>query len=165
MAACSLSTRNSARLRASASVAEGGFTLLETLIVVTIMGLTLGLLVGRGPVRSQTLEMRAAVNDVARGLRRARSNAIVTNNPSRLTMDLTQHNFRIDNGAPTALPAFLTIAMTAVSQETAGHQLAAIRFNSDGSATGGRIDLTDGQRRARVGVDWMTGRISVIQVP
>lgn len=146
-------------------VRQAGFTLLETLVVVTIMGLALGLIVTRGPMRSQALEMRAAVNDVAQGLRLARSKAIVSNSPARLTMDLAQHSFRIDNGASTALPHSLTVAMTAVSEETVGQRLAAIRFNGDGSASGGRIELTDGPRRAQVGVDWMTGRISVMQAP
>ena len=144
---------------------QAGFTLLETLVVVTIMGLALGLVVTRGPMRSQALEMRAAVNDVVQGLRLARSKAIVTNSPARLTMDLTQSSFRIDNGASTALPHSLTVAMTAVSEETMGQRLAAIRFNGDGSASGGRIVLTDGPRRAQVGVDWMTGRISVMHAP
>ena len=144
---------------------QGGFTLLETLVVVTIVGLSIGLVVTRGPMRSQALEMRAAVNDVAQGLRLARSKAIMTNTPARLTMDLMQSSFRIDDGASTALPHSLTVAMTAVSEETMGQRLAAIRFNGDGSASGGRIDLTDGPRRAQVGVDWMTGRISVMQAP
>jgi hypothetical protein len=51
--------------------------------------------------------------------------------------------------------------MVAVSEETVGQRLAAIRFNGDGSASGGRIDLANGERRAQVGVDWLTGRISV----
>ena len=33
----------------------------------------------------------------------------------------------------------------AVAEETLGARLAAIRFNGDGSATGGRIELTDGE--------------------
>jgi len=36
-----------------------------------------------------------------------------------------------------------------------------IRFNPDGSSTGGRISLADGRRRLGVGVDWLTGRVSV----
>jgi len=36
-----------------------------------------------------------------------------------------------------------------------------IRFNPDGSSTGGRISLADGRRRIGVGVDWLTGRVSV----
>jgi general secretion pathway protein H len=133
------------------------------LVVVTIMGLALGLIVTRGPMRSQTLEMRAAVNEVAQGLHLARSKAIATNTPARLTVDLAQRSFRIDDGKSTALPPTLTVAMTAVSAETSGKRLAAIRFNGDGSASGGRIDLANGPRQAQIGVDWLTGRIVVTQ--
>jgi general secretion pathway protein H len=143
---------------------EAGFTLIEMLVVVAVMGFALGLIITRGPVRSQSLEIKAAVNEVAQGLRLARSRAIATNTPVQFAVDVPARSFRIDRGTPTILPSSLSIAMTAVSQETLGSRLAAIRFNGDGSATGGRIELADGQRRAQVGVDWLTGRVSVLQV-
>jgi general secretion pathway protein H len=142
---------------------QAGFTLLEMIVVVAIMGFAFGLIVTRGPMRSQTMEMQAAVSGVAQGLRLARSKAIATNSTARLTVDLRQHSFQIDNGGAKALPPWLTVGMTAVSEETVGQRLAAIRFNGDGSASGGRIDLTNGARRAQIGVDWLTGRISVSQ--
>ena len=52
--------------------ARNGFTLLEVLIVVVILGLALGIAVSRGPVRSVALEARAAAADMARTLRMAR---------------------------------------------------------------------------------------------
>ena len=143
---------------------EAGFTLIEVLVVVAIMGFALTMIVTRGPVRSQALEMKAAVSEVAQGLRLARSRAIATNTPVQFAVDVPLRSFRIDRGTPTVLPRSLSIAMTAVSEETLGARLAAIRFNGDGSATGGRIELTDGQRRSQVGVDWLTGRVSVLQV-
>jgi general secretion pathway protein H len=143
---------------------EAGFTLIEMLVVVAIMGFALTMIVTRGPVRSQALEMNAAVSEVAQGLRLARSRAIATNTPVQFAVDVPLRSFRIDRGTPTVLPRSLSIAMTAVSEETLGARLAAIRFNGDGSATGGRIELTDGQRRSQVGVDWLTGRVSVLQV-
>ena len=134
------------------------------IVVVAVLGMALGLVVTRGPMRSQTLEMQAAVNQVAQGLRVARSRAIATNTPVRFAVDVPLHSFRIDSERPIALPSSVSIAMTAVSDETLGSRLAAIRFNADGSATGGRIDLTDGQRVAQIGVDWLTGRVSVLQI-
>ena len=121
---------------------QAGFTLLEVIIVIVIIGLALGLVLTRGPMRSRTLEMQAAVNQVVQGLRTARSRAIAGN----------------------TLPRSLSIAVTAVSNETIGNRAAAIRFNPDGSATGGRIDITDGQRATQIGVDWLTGRVSVAQL-
>ncbi len=38
----------------------------------------------------------------------------------------------------------------------------AIRFDPDGSSTGGRIDLVEGKRKLEIGVDWLTGRVRVI---
>jgi general secretion pathway protein H len=143
---------------------EAGFTLIEMLVVVAIMGFALTMVITRGPVRSQALEMKAAVSEVAQGLRLARSRAIATNTPVQFAVDVPLRSFRIDRGTPTILPRSLSISMTAVSEETLGARLAAIRFNGDGSATGGRIELTDGQRRSQVGVDWLTGRVSVLQV-
>jgi len=146
------------------SSGQAGFTLIEMLVVVAVMGFALGLIITRGPVRSQTLEMKAAVNEIAQSLRLARSRAIATNTPVQFMVDIPAHSFRIDRGTPTVLPPSMSIAMTAVSDETLGARLAAIRFNGDGSATGGRIELADGQRRTQVGVDWLTGRVSVLQV-
>jgi general secretion pathway protein H len=143
---------------------QAGFTLLEMLVVVAIMGFALSLIVTRGPARSQSLEMKAAVSQVAQGLRLARSRAIATNTPVQFAVDVPLRSFRIDRGAPSVLPSSLSIVMTAVAEETLGARLAAIRFNGDGSATGGRIELTDGQRHPQIGVDWLTGRVSVLQV-
>ena len=42
-----------------------------------------------------------------------------------------------------------------------GDTLAAIRFAPDGSASGGRIRLAEGEHRILFGVDWLTGRVSV----
>jgi general secretion pathway protein H len=140
---------------------QAGFTLLEMIIVIAVLGMALGLVVTRGPMRSQTMEMQATVNQVTQGLRVARSRAIASNAPVRFTVDIPLHSYSIESGRPVALPRTVSIAMTAVSNETVESRLAAIRFYPDGSATGGRIDLAAGQRVAHIGVDWLTGRVSV----
>jgi general secretion pathway protein H len=143
---------------------QAGFTLIEMLVVVTVLGLALSLAVARGPMRSHALEMQAAVNEVTQTMRLARSRAIATNSPVWFAVDVTSRSFRINGGTPTVLPNSLTVSMTTMSEQTLGGPRAAIRFNGDGSTSGGRIELTDGQRRAQVGVDWLTGRVSVMQL-
>ena len=101
--------------------------------------MALGLVVTRGPMRSQTMEMQATVNQVAQGLRVARSRAIASNAPVRFTVDIPLHSYSIESERPVALPRTVSIAMTAVSNETVESRLAAIRFYPNGSATGGRI--------------------------
>jgi general secretion pathway protein H len=143
---------------------QAGFTLLEMIIVVTVLGLALGLVVTRGPMRSPKLEMQAAVNGIAQGLRLARSRAIATNRPVRFAVDIPQHSYRVENENPIVLPPSVSIAMTTLSDEpNATTRLATIRFNGDGSATGARVELANGQRTAQVNVEWLTGRVSVTQ--
>lgn len=142
---------------------QAGFTLLEMIIVVAVLGLALGMVVTRGPMRSPRLEMQAAVNGVAQGLRLARSRAIATNRPVRFAVDIPQHSFRVENETPIVLPPSVSIAMTTLADDPRGSRLAAIRFNGDGSATGAHIELADGQRIAQVNVEWLTGRVSVVQ--
>ena len=56
------------------------------------------------------------------------------------------------------------IAPIAGEDRGPGPAIGDIRFQPDGSSTGGRITLADGRRRMAVGVDWLTGRVSVADV-
>jgi Tfp pilus assembly protein FimT len=114
-------------------------------------------------MRSPAVDMQAAVTTVAQTLRLARSDAVASNSPVWFNVDVKGHSFRIDDGPPTPFPAAVTISVTTVSRETVAGQFAAIRFNGDGSASGGTIDLANGTRRAQIGVDWLTGRVFVAQ--
>jgi len=91
----------------------------------------------------------------------ARSEAILSNRPVAFDLDLTGHRYRVGSGTPRRLPADLALELLTVSGEARNDNEGDIRFNPDGSSTGGRISLSDGQRRIGVGVDWLTGRVSV----
>ncbi len=77
---------------------------------------------------------------------------------------MTGHLYRVGAGAERRLPANLSIELLTISGENRGASVGDIRFNPDGSSTGGRIALADGKRRVAVGVDWLTGRVSVADV-
>jgi general secretion pathway protein H len=140
----------------------GGFTLIELIVVLVIMGLMLGLLLTRGPMRSPTLEVRAAAARVAQGLRLARARAIALNRRVSFSLDLTQHDFRIDDARPQALPETLQLAvLTIAGKANRQGNIGAISFGPDGSSSGGRIELAGHGMRLLVGVDWLTGRVSV----
>lgn len=152
---------NSASHPAGLTLAPG-FTLIEMIVVLVVAGLVLGLVLARGPMRSRTLEARAAARDIAQALRGARARAIAANRPVEFTLDLRRHSFCVDTGASNGLPAWLGLSAAAVSGEKLGNGIAGIRFAPDGSASGGRIELADGKLRLSIGVDWLTGRVSVV---
>ena len=144
---------------------EAGFTLIEVLAVLAVLGLAVALVVMHGPQRSPALDLRTAVQQVAGTLRLARSRAIASNRDVGVTFDTAARSVRLDGtGARTLPPGVgitVTALMTAPLGETAGERPAAIRFAPDGSSTGGQVDLDGAGRRVRVGVEWLTGRVEV----
>ena len=143
----------------------GGFTLIELLVSLAILGLALTLIAGYKPPWSRGLGLQATAAELAAGLRLARSEAILSNRPVLFDLDLMDHRYRVGTGTPRRLPADLSLELLTISGEAVNGREGDIRFNPDGSSTGGRISLADGRRRIGVGVDWLTGRVSVADEP
>ena len=141
-----------------------GFSLIELIVVLVVMGLVLVLIVGYRAPWSSGLSLRGAAAELAAELRLARSQAIAENHPVVLALDLVGHRYRIGDRPPHVLPAQLTIALLTISGERRSATVGDIRFNPDGSSTGGRIVLADGARRVAVGVDWLSGRVRIADV-
>jgi general secretion pathway protein H len=144
--------------------AGNGFTLIELLVVLAVMGFVLVLVTAYKPMWSNGLSLEATASELASGLRLARAEAIAGNRPVAFEMDLPGHRYSIGKGAPRALPPALAIEMLTIRGERLSPDVAAIRFNPDGSSTGGRITIAEAKRRVAVGVDWLTGRITTADV-
>lgn len=142
----------------------GGFTLIELIVVLAILGFALVLFVGYKPPWSRGLGLKATAAELAFGLRLARSEAIVDNRSVAFSLDIDRHRYRVGAGAERPLPADLRLELLTIAGENRAGNIGDIRFQPDGSSTGGRISLAEGQRRMAVGIDWLTGRISVADV-
>ena len=141
-----------------------GFTLIEVIATLAILAFALVLVVGYKPPWSSGLGVKATAAELASGLRLARSEAIAGNRPVALRLDVAGHVYRVGNGTERRLPANLSLELITIAGENRGNVIGDIRFHPDGSSTGGRISLADGERRVAVGVDWLTGRVSVADV-
>ncbi len=128
---------------------DSGFTLLEMIVVIAVLGLIGALVLARGPMRSAGLNERSAVSLLTGSLRAARSEAIATDRPVVV---------RIDG------PAGL-VQIGGAAAKWMGAQMVSparpIVFAPDGTSTGGQIVVAAGPLRRLVAVDWLTGRISV----
>jgi general secretion pathway protein H len=139
---------------------EAGFTLIELVVVFVILGLVLTLFVTRISGPSPGLQIRAAANELAAGLRQARSTAIARDRSVTIVVDTGQHAWRAADGAIKTFPPGAAVGIVMANGDVAQGAMA-IRFESDGSSSGGRVDLAAGRQRIAVEISWLTGRVTV----
>jgi general secretion pathway protein H len=148
----------------AAAPASSGFTLLELLVVLAILAFALVLVIGYKPPWSGRFELDTLASELASQLRAVRSEAIAHDRPAALQFDVARQRYRAGSAAARQLPAGVSIQLLTVAGEQRGAAAGDIRFNPDGSSTGGRIVLAQGKLRVAVGIDWLTGRVSVADV-
>lgn len=149
------------RPRARVNRSEGGFTLVEVIVVLVIISLMLTL-VGTSISRNISgAEMRVAARKVAASLRYTRTQAILTKTEQVFVLDTEELTYQAAERNPETLPegmkAELNTARSELTSETAG----GIRFYPDGGSTGGNVRLEANGRVYRVNVAWLTGEASI----
>ena len=152
------------RGRAAADFGDAGFTLVELIVVFAILGLVVMLFVSRVRGPSPGLTVRAAANELALDLREGRSAAIARNRPITVVVDATHRRWRGGDGSIKSFPTRAGVTLVLADGEVSRVGAIAIEFEADGSSTGGRVELASGGQRSIVGVDWLTGRVTVADV-
>ena len=142
---------------------QAGVTLLELLIVLTLMAFIVAIalpMVGGGV---STAELKSAAREVAAGLRYARGQAIVQRGEALLVVDVDARTFTLPPDPRVhRLPEKLEIKLFTAQRDLVGEKVGAIRFFPDGGSNGGRITLAAGERKYDVDVDWLTGRVAIL---
>jgi general secretion pathway protein H len=144
---------------------QRGFTLLELLVVLAIIGVVLALVPGfilRGQPR---LDVDVAARAMADALRQARSDAVLQNREQLFALDVEERLFRIDQRAPVQIDKGIEITFQSARSEAMSETIGQIRFYPDGSATGGRIGLALDGQQVEVVVDWLTGLVALKHAP
>jgi general secretion pathway protein H len=144
---------------------ERGFTLLELMVVLLIIGLLLVLVPDHLWRPQPGLEVRVAARALADGLRQTRSDAVATNHEQVFTLDVAGHSFRPGQDRPLeSINGALELGLDTARSELVDAERGQIRFFPDGSSTGGRIRLTMQPQQAQVTVDWLTGQVAIADV-
>lgn len=136
---------------------SAGFTLLETLVVLTILGLVVALALAALRRPPDKLRLEAATRTLASALRFSRAQAIARNADVVLTMHADRRVFESSAGSVIQLDQEISVQMIFAAPERSGRPVGAIRFFPDGSSSGGNIVLTLDKRRAHISVNWLTG--------
>lgn len=138
-----------------------GFTLIELIVVIAILGLAMAMVVMRGAPVSPATHARAAAREISGALRAARTEALMVNQSVLFTLDVVARTYRWGRQAPQTLPGDLQLGLLTSTDQVDSDSVGRVRFDPDGGATGGRITIAGGDRIWWVGVDWLTGRVSV----
>src|SRR5215208_7600871 len=115
-----------------------GFTLLEMLVVLAILGLSLVLVSGFRPPWSRGFDLDTTAAELTLQLRLVRSEAIARNGPVAFELDLSNHRYRPGKAAARPLPTGLMVELVTIAGERQGPAAGGIRFHPDGSSSGGR---------------------------
>ncbi len=140
-----------------------GVTILELLIVLTIMALAAAIVVPVFTGGVSNAELRGAARQLAAGLRLARSEAVAQRRETFLVLDVAGRRFKVDrNPAEHALPRDVELKLYTAQKDLVDDKIGSIRFYPDGGSNGGRITVGAGERKYEVDVDWLTGRVAIL---
>jgi general secretion pathway protein H len=134
-----------------------GFTLLEMLVVLALIGLVTGLSAQLLRPPSAKLRVEGAARTLCATFRAARAHAIAMNTETMVKIDVALKAFYSPTGQEVALPREAVVEIDIASSQRQSSQIAGILFYPDGSSTGGDVTIDLSGRRATVGVNWLTG--------
>jgi general secretion pathway protein H len=147
-------------IRPHSRVRAGGFTLVEILVVFTLIALIVGLT----PMAYGSLQAGAQYRDTVRAaltdMRAARQQAMAGGVETRFAVDLRARTFGVAGGAAHEAPPPLTLRAVMAGQEAGTDGQMSIRFLPRGGASGGSLDIIrPSGTGVRLRVDWFTGRV------
>ena len=140
-----------------------GVSLLELMIVLMIMAIVAALVVPMLGGGVSNTELRSAARQLASGLRLARSEAVSQRRETFLVLDVAGRRFKVDRDPQEhALPRDVELKLFTAQKDLVNEKTGSIRFYPDGGSNGGRITVGSGERKYEVDVDWLTGRVAIL---
>jgi len=161
VAAARTSHRHRSRPATAGRRAQAGISLLEMLLVVSLIALVSLLAAAAFSGGLKGMELRSAAKEVAAQLRFTRTRAIASGQPQRFVIDPAAHTWSAPDDRDGEIPESLRIHFTGAREAQPGRGEGAVTFFSDGAATGGRIQLSREGAAWTVDVAWLTGEVTL----
>jgi len=151
-----------------AGATEGGFTLLELVVVLVIAGLLFAL--GGPSIRSlyDTMQYREAVRELVSAAKNGRRDAFAGGEPVDLLINTDNNRFALTANAAglgedqfAELPETLDISVVYAAEVSPKPGLAAIRFYPAGGSSGGEITVVrPNGAGVHLTIDWLLGDVT-----
>jgi general secretion pathway protein H len=137
--------------------AIAGFTLVEMIVVLAILGLIAAVTLPAVTTPTDSVRLRAVGSDLLGALRLTRAAAISRHAEMALVLDLEARTLQSPVVRETRFASDIGVGMVIAEPERTSPSRGAFRFFPDGSSTGGDIRLQLARREARICVSWLTG--------
>ena len=133
------------------------------MIVLMIMAIVAALVVPMLAGGVSNTELRSAARQLAAGLRLARSEAVTQRRETFLVIDVAGRRFKVDRDPQEhMLPRDVELKLYTAQKDLVDDKVGSIRFYPDGGSNGGRITVGSADRKYEVDVDWLTGRVAIL---
>lgn len=139
-----------------------GFTLLEMLVVILLVGIAAAAVAVSVAQGLASARINAASGEIAAALRATRAQAIVQGKEQHFDVDIRNDTYSDAKRKGVRLPKGLKLSITSALEDRPDQHTGRIRFFPDGSSTGGHIILASGRRQWRINVSWLTGQVAVV---
>lgn len=146
-------------MRRRARAPEAGFTLIEILVVVVLIGALGAIVLSVTQGGLEAARARSAAKDLVAALRATRAQAVVEREAKVLVLDLERRAWQMPGRDWVELPGGFELSMLTAAEEQVGEQQGGIRFFPDGASTGGSIELRRGEALWRIEIAWLTGEV------
>jgi len=139
---------------------QNGFTLLELLVVITLLALSAAWVGVRLPAGERG-NLDAAARTLVADLRYLRSRAMLDNADTAILFDLSANLYRSERtGVTRLLPAGIKVSLS-IDARDLNPDGGKIVFHADGSSSGGEIHLDQDGRMRQVATSWLNGYVTL----
>jgi general secretion pathway protein H len=140
-----------------------GYSLLEMVVVLAVISLLLGALQWTRFGDNQALTLRAEADQLVGALRQVRSLALSQGAEKVLSVDVANKTWQSDGGAVHKLPDDLDIVLSSGAELTSSRTIGVFAFYPRGGSSGGAVDLRGGPDALSIRIDWLTGRVQIVE--
>ena len=138
---------------------NSGFTLLETLAALAIVGGVMAIAFAAAPEVAQQSENRRLAARIERELRLTRTEAIRSGGRTMFSIDISDRSFRgVAGSAGGKLPAGFALDILSAAEAQVG-SMSGVLFMPDGTSSGGVMTLSRGGWRKQWTINWLTGDV------